>query len=43
MCIICLTGSYKRKLKGDNNGINGHKQIFKPYFAAQAGNNRNQT
>ena len=22
MCSICLTGSYKRKLKGDNNGIN---------------------
>ena len=42
MCSICLTGSYKRKLKGDNNGINGHKQIFKSYFAAQAGNNRNQ-
>ena len=26
---------------GDNNWLNGHKQIFKSYFAAQAGNNRN--
>ena len=43
MCIICFAGSYKRKLKGENNGINGHKQIFESYSAAQTGNDRNQT
>ena len=35
MSIICLTGNIKKKTKGDNNGINGHKQIFKSYFVAQ--------